>query len=69
MTFKRRKKLTLDEKVEVIEAHEGGESARKISKRICCGKTQIQTVIRNKAAVMQKWDTSRLWDGYTERDK
>ena len=43
--------------MKVVKAHEAGESARKISERISCGKTQIQTAIRNKAAIMQEWET------------
>ena len=56
MASTKRKTLTLEERVKVVKAHEAGESARKISERITCGKTQIQTVIRNKAAIMQEWE-------------
>ena len=57
MASTKRKTLTLEERVKVVKAHEAGESAHKISERISCGKTQIQTVIRNKAAIMQEWET------------
>ena len=57
MASTKRKTLTLEERVKVVKAHEAGESARKISERISCGKTQIQTAFRNKAAIIQEWET------------
>ena len=63
MASTKRKTLTLEERVRVVKAHEAGESARKISERISCGKTQIQTVIRNKAAIIQRLIKAKVFDG------
>lgn len=47
--------LTFAERVEVIERSEKGELARLIAKRIGIGKTQIQSIIRDKEKVMSSW--------------
>ena len=40
----------------MIKRHERGESTRQISQHVGCGKTQVQNVIHNKAAVLEEWD-------------
>ena len=45
---KKRKVMTLDERVRVIKLSNQGDSARKIAASLGVGKTQVQTVIRNK---------------------
>ena len=50
-----RKTLTLEDRVNVIDMKDKGETAIAISKRLDCGKTQIQNIIRNKDSIMTLW--------------
>ena len=50
-----RKTLTLEDRVNVIELKDKGETALAISKKLDCGKTQIQNIIRDKDSIMALW--------------
>ncbi len=47
-TSTKRKVLTVEDRIRVLELHEKGESAKKISVTMGCGKTQIQNIIKDK---------------------
>ena len=52
---KKRKVMTLDERVCVIKLSNQGDSARKIAASLGVGKTQVQTVIHNKEEIVKEW--------------
>ena len=54
---KKRKVMTLDERVRVIKLSNQGDSARKIAASLGFGKTQVQTVIRNKEEILKEWES------------
>ena len=49
---KKRRCLSLSERVDVIRKFEKGESARSIADRIGVGKTQIQSIIKDKEKIV-----------------
>lgn len=53
--LKKRKILTLEERINVIERNEKGETARKIAVSLSVGKTQIQNVIKDKESIRNEW--------------
>ena len=53
----KRKALTLEERVRVVQRSEKGETAIKIARDLCVGKTQIQNVIRDQESIMKKWES------------
>ena len=55
----KRKTLTLEERIKVISQSEEGLSAAAISKLWGCGKTQIQYIIRDKAAILELWKSGQ----------
>lgn len=54
MSSNKRKKtfLSLEEKIKVLKLNDGGKSARVIATELGVGKTQIQTIIKNKEEIM-----------------
>lgn len=54
---RKRKALTLEERVRVVERSEKGEKAISIAKDLCVGKTQIQNIIRDKDSIKKKWES------------
>jgi hypothetical protein len=54
---KKRKLLTLEERVKVIRLSESGESSRKISIDFAVGKTQVNNIIKNKAEIIKQWES------------
>ncbi len=53
---RKRKALTLEEKVKVIRLNEKGESARRIASELDVGKTQIACIIKSREQVLQQWE-------------
>ncbi len=54
---KKRKVMTLDERIRVIIRSNDGESARKIAASLGVGKIQVQSIIRNKDAITKEWES------------
>ena len=54
---RKRKILDLQQRMKVIERHEKGESARLIAASLHVGKTQIQSIIKEKDAVKNRWES------------
>jgi len=54
---KKRKVMTLDEQVRVIKLSNQDDLARKIAASLGVGKTQVQTVIRNKEEILKEWES------------
>ena len=52
---KKRKILTLEDRMKVVERSERGESARKVAAVMGVGKTQVQSIILNKENVRSAW--------------
>ena len=52
----KRKVLSLEERVKVIEREKKQESARSIAKAFEVGKTQIQNIIANKSEILKLWE-------------
>jgi IS30 family transposase len=48
--------LTLQQRVEVLKKHSEGKSCRAIAEEFNCGKTQIQSVVRNSDKIMEEWN-------------
>ena len=55
----KRKILTLEERVKVINQSEKGLSALAISKLMGCGKTQIQSIIKDKTVILNLWQSGQ----------
>ena len=55
MAAKKRKELSLGDRVKVIYLADEGLSARKIADRFDVGKTQIQTIIKNKSDILKAY--------------
>ena len=52
----KRKVLTLQEKIDVIEKSSKGKSSREIAAHYQCGKTQITNIIANKEKILEEWE-------------
>ena len=59
---RKRKQLTLEEKVNEIRLTEKGESSRKLSSEFEVGKTQIKNIVKTKDAILSKWKNSETSD-------
>ncbi len=55
MSSRKRKVLSLKDKVSVIEKHQSGSSCRAIASVFDVGKTQVQSIIANSENIMQEW--------------
>ena len=53
---KKRKALTLEEKVKVIRLNEKGESVRRIAAELDVGKTQIASIVKSREEVLKQWE-------------
>lgn len=56
----KRKVLTLQDRVKVIERNGKGDSARAIAISLGCGKTQIQSIIKDKEKIMQVGSINKI---------
>lgn len=57
---KKRKVLTLEQRVDVLSQFDKGQSCRSIASKLDVGKTQIQSIISNRDSIMVQWkDGSR----------
>ena len=54
---KKRKYLTLEDRVNVVNRHKKGETAIAIAKSLKVGKTQIQGIIRDKDDILKRWES------------
>ena len=54
MSPNKRKPLTLEERVRVIERKKGGETAIAIAKSVNVGKTLIQCIIRDSDSILER---------------
>lgn len=50
-----RKVLTLEDRIKVIERCEAGGSSRQVGDEFGCGRSQIQTIMKQKDEILQKW--------------
>ena len=57
MASQKRRALSLEKQLQVIESSERGESSRSIAERLGFRRTQIQTTIKRKADVLSKFET------------
>ena len=55
MAGRKRKILTLQERVKVVDRLEKGESARMIATSLAVGKTQIQAIVSDKVEIKRRW--------------
>ena len=55
-TNKKRKVLTLEQKVKVIKLNEKGDSHRVIVESFEVGKTQIGSIVKNKDEILKQWE-------------
>ena len=55
MAGRKRKILTLQERVKVVDRLEKGESARMIATSLAVGKTQIQAIASDKVEIKRRW--------------
>ena len=53
----KRKFLTLEQRVRVIEKLDKGLSVRKIAEELDCGKTQISNIKADKKAILEEWES------------
>ena len=65
MATRKRKILSLEERIKVIEsANKGKETARTLAERLGIGKTQIQSILRDKEKIIQTWK-----EGLADKDR
>ena len=69
MSPNKRKPLTLEERVRVIERKKGGETAIAIAKSLNVGKTQIQCIIRDSDSILERWRNGERADSKVKRTK
>ena len=62
VSSRKRKVLTLAERVKVIERSSRGESAVSIAKSINVGKTQIQSILIDKDSILARWESGESGD-------
>ena len=55
MSSRKRKILTLEDRVKVVERLSKGESARSIALSFNVGKTQVQTIANEKDNILRRW--------------
>ena len=53
---RKRKVLTLEDRMKVVQRNEKGESCIAIAKSLGVGKTQIQYIVRDKEAIKARWE-------------
>ena len=53
---RKRKILTLGERIEVIKRSDSGETAISIAKSVNVGKTQIQGIVQDEASILERWE-------------
>ena len=53
---RKRKVLTLEERVSVIRNADSGSSCRAIAAELGVGKTQVQTIVKDREDIMRKWE-------------
>ncbi|KAK3087435.1 hypothetical protein FSP39_005881 [Pinctada imbricata] len=51
----KRKVLTIEEKINVLKLSEQGKSCREIARNLSVGKTQVQSIIKNKETLKTLW--------------
>ena len=54
-----RKILTLEERIKVVERNEKGESCPSIADSMGVGKTQIQSIIRERESLKNRWKQAK----------
>ena len=55
----KRKVLTLKDRIHVIEKVEKGKSCRCVAVEMSVGKTQVQSIVRDRKSIRQQWETCR----------
>ena len=60
--IRKRKVLTLADRVNVIKRREKGEKAEVIAKSLEVGVTQIRSIIADKASILQRWENGEPAD-------
>ena len=66
-TVKKRKVLTLDERVKVIKLLESGKSSRILAEHLGVGRTQIQQTLKRKAELMSDYENNANPDSKRQR--
>ena len=54
---RKRKILTLEERVSVLKKAGDGKSCRSIALELGVGKTQIQSIVKEKDVIMKRWES------------
>ena len=57
-----RKVLTIEQRVKVLELADTGKSCRSIAEDFGVGKTQIQTIVKRKAEVLEEFERNCALD-------
>ena len=75
---RKRKILTLEERVAVLKKADEGKSCRAIAIEVGVGKTQIQTIVKEREEILKNWESGQRSDrkyskprtaGYEDLDK
>ena len=78
MSLRKRKVLTLEERVSVLDKIEKGQSCCPVAEELGVGRTQIQNIVKNKKDILKQWadgeSSSKMYTkvrktGYEEIDK
>ena len=78
MSLRKRKVLTLEERVFVLDKIEKGQFCHSVSEELGVGKTQIQNIVKDKEDILKQWaaeeSSSKKYTkvrktGYEEIDK
>lgn len=62
MSCRKRKPLTLEERIKVLKRHGNGEKAITIARSLGVGKTQIQSIIKDKEDILKRWQAGENTD-------
>ena len=59
---RRRKILTLDDRVDVLKRIDNGKSCRSIAAAVNCGKSQMSIIRGDRAAILKEWESGARSD-------
>ena len=65
----KRKVLSLLERVKVVERSDKGESCLAIARSLSVGKTQIQSIVREKESIKRRWQAGESGERKTSKIK
>ena len=56
---RKRKVLSLEERVSVLKKVDEGKSCRAVSNKLGVGKTQVQTIVKEREDILRRWESGK----------